>query len=151
MPSQATNYFYTIVCMGVIALMVTNAFKTQVVGLKTTSEREELKRILEAVASEATELIAFSKATNVTSQVSIHTPSLIGYRRYWVRLQSDGSGAWVEGAFGDPWEGNPDLKFELPEDVTISGTYRGGYGTLTLNCTTQGEEPSLILGRWKGG
>ncbi|MGD2141952.1 MAG: hypothetical protein PVH79_00555 [Candidatus Bathyarchaeota archaeon] len=150
MPSQATNYFYTIVAMGFIALVITNAFKAQAVGFKAISERQELNRILETVASEATELITFTEATNATSRVSLHTPNLIGNKEYWVRLHSDGSEAWVEGAFGETWEGSPDQRVELPRGVAASGIFRGGYGTLALNCTNQGGEHYLVLGRWGG-
>jgi len=55
-PSQATNYFYTIIAMAVVALMVTNAFNLSAIGIKATSERQELRRLLETVASEATEM-----------------------------------------------------------------------------------------------
>jgi hypothetical protein len=151
MPSQATSYFYTIVAMGVVALMVTNAFKIQVGGLKAVSERHELREILEAVASEATELIAFTEPTNASAKISLHTPTLIGDKEYWIRLYSDASEAWVEGAFGDPWVGSPDHRVELPRDIVASGTYRGGFGTLMMNCTIQGGEPALTLGRWESG
>ena len=151
MPSQATSYFYTIVAMGVVALMVTNAFKVQVAGLKAVSERHELREMLEAVASEATELIAFTEATNATAKMSLPTPTLIGDKEYWIRLHSDASEAWVEGAFGGPWAGHPDYRVELPRGIVASGTYRGGFGTLMMNCTIRGGEPAVALGRWEVG
>lgn len=151
MPSQATNYFYTMVAMGAIALMITNAFELHSSSLKATSERQELKRLLETVAAEATELVALTEATNATTKISMQAPQMIGNKRYWIRLVSDSSEAWVEGAFGDPWTGAPDLRIDLPWDVSASGTYKGGYGTLSLNCTLQGADPVLILGRWEGG
>jgi hypothetical protein len=151
MPSQATSYFYTIVAMGVVALMITNAFKLQVAGLKAVSERHELRELLEAVASEATELIAFTEATNATAKVSLRTPTLIGDKEYWIRLYSDASEAWVEGAFGEPWSGNPDYRVELPWGISADGTYRGGFGTLMMNCTIQGGDPTVTLGRWESG
>lgn len=151
MPSQATSYLYTIVAMGVIALMITNAFKIQVAGLKAVSDRHELREILEAVATEATELIAFTEATNATAKVSLQTPTLIGDKEYWIRLYSDTSEAWVEGAFGEPWVGNPDFRVELPRGVVASGTFRGGFGTLMMNGSIQGGDPAVTLGRWEGG
>ena len=135
MPSQATNYFYTMVAMGVIALMITNAFNLHSASLQSVSERQELKELLETVASEATELAALVEATNATTKISIHTPQMIGNKHYWIRLVSDSSEAWVEGAFGDPWTGSPEFRVDLPWDVSASGTYKGGYGTLSLNCT----------------
>ena len=151
MPSQATSYFYTIVAMGVVALMVTNAFKVQVAGLEAVSDRQALRELLEAVATEATELIAFTEATNATAKVSLRTPTLIGDKEYWIRLHSDTTEAWVEGAFGEPWAGNPDHRVELPWGVDASGTYRGGFGTLMMNCTNQSGDQTVVLARWESG
>ncbi len=151
MPSQATSYFYTIVAMGVVALMVTNAFKIQVSGLKAVSDRRELRELLDAVATVATELIAFTEATNATAKVSLQVPTLIGDKEYWIRLYSDTSEAWVEGAFGKPWAGNPDFRVELPGGVDASGTYRGGFGTLMMYSTIQGGDQTVTLTRWESG
>ena len=151
MPSQATNYFYTMVAMGVIALMITNAFNLHSTNLQAVSERQGLKELLETVAAEATELVVLTEATNATTKISIHTPQMIGKKQYWIRLVSDSSEDWVEGAFGDPWTGSPDFRVDLPWDVSASGTYKGGYGTLSLNCTIQDADSMLVLGRWESG
>ncbi|UCH57339.1 MAG: hypothetical protein JSV18_08430 [Candidatus Bathyarchaeota archaeon] len=151
MPAQATNYFYTILAMGVVALMITNAFGLHASSLKAMSERRELKEILVSVAAEVTELAALTEATNASAKVCLHMPLLIGDKSYWIRLASDADDAWVEGAFGDPWTGQPDHRVELPWNVSVSGTYKGGYGTLALNCTIQGSGLALTLGRWEGG
>jgi len=39
MPSQATNYFYTMVAMGVIAFMIAIAFEPHSSSLEAASER----------------------------------------------------------------------------------------------------------------
>ncbi len=151
MPSQATNYFYTLVAMGAVALMLTNAFEIHAEGLERTSERQEMRGILSTVASEATELVALTEATGATTKICLRLPQLIGDKRYWIRLGSDASEAWVEGAFGDPWTGDPESRIALPWNVSASGTYKGGYGTLSLNCTVQGSVTVLTLGRWEAG
>ncbi len=151
MPSQATNYFYTLVAMGVISLMLTNAFEGQVGALEVTAEKKELRRLMEAVAAEGAELMSITEATGATVKVSIETPTTMGNRQYWVRLTSDGSKAWVEGGFGDPWTGTLLREAFLPWNVSASGTYRGGYGTLSLNCTDLGSGPVLVMGRWEDG
>jgi len=151
MPSQATNYFYTLVAMGVISLMLTNAFEGQVGVLESTAEKKELRRLMEAVAAEGTELTSITESTGATVKVCIDAPTTIGSRQYWVRLRSDGSRAWVEGGFGEPWTGTLISEAYLPWNVSASGTYRGGYGTLSLNCTDQGSGPVLVMGRWEDG
>jgi hypothetical protein len=151
MPSQATNYFYTLVAMGVISLMLTNAFEGQVGVLESTAEKKELRRLMEVVAAEGTELTSITEATGATVKVCIDAPTTIGSRQYWVRLRSDGSRAWVEGGFGEPWTGTLISEAYLPWNVSASGTYRGGYGTLSLNSTDQGSGPVLVMGRWEDG
>jgi len=151
MPSQATSYFYTLVAMGAIALMLTNAFEIQASSLKSESERRELGRLLETVASEGTELVALTQTTGATTRVCIRFPTMIGTKHYWVRLKSESSGAWVEGGFGEPWVGEPKFRVELPGGISASGTYRGGYGTLSLTCELQGSRTVLTLGRWEVG
>ncbi len=151
MPSQATSYFYTLVAMGAVALMLTNAFEIQASSLKSESERRELGRLLETVASEGTELVALTQATGATTKVCVRFPTMIGTKHYWVRLKSEGSGAWVEGGFGEPWVGEPRFRVELPVGISASGTYRGGYGTLSLTCELQGSGMVLTLGRWEVG
>ncbi len=151
MPSQATNYFYTLVAMAAIALMITNAFDAHVIRLRAASEQEELRGLLEVVATEATELAALTEAAGSTVRVCLRLPQMVGYKQYWIRLVSDSSGSWVEGGFGDPWTGRLDLTVDLPFNVSATGTYKGGYGTASLNCTDQGSGPVLTLGRWEVG
>jgi hypothetical protein len=131
--------------------MLTNAFEIQASSLKSESERRELGRLLETVASEGTELVALTQATGATTRVCIRFPTMIGTKHYWVRLKSEGSGAWMEGGFGEPWVGEPRFRVELPGGISASGTYRGGYGTLSLTCELQGSGIVLTLGRWEVG
>ena len=149
MPSEVTNYFYTIIVMGTIAFIVTSAFNTHAAGIKITAETQELKNLLETVAAECAELIALTEATGATTKISMKIPVNIGEKYFWMRLRSDTSGAWIEGAFGAPLNGDPQHAVEIPGIVLVSGTYRGGYGTLSLSCTEQAEGPVLILGRWE--
>ncbi len=151
MPSEATSYFYTLVAVGVVALMLTNAFEIQASGLRNESEKLELGRLLENVASKGTELIALTEATGASARVCIKFPTMIGTKQYWIRLMSDNSDAWVEGGFGEPWTGDPKYRVELPRNVSASGTYRGGYGTFSLTCEPQYLGIVLALGRWEDG
>jgi len=151
MASEATTYFYTLIALGTVGLMVTATFQTQAVGLRTISERGELERLLEVIAAEGTELIALTEAGGASAKVSLHLPRTVGDKRWWARLVSDSSGAWVEGAFGTAWEGRPELNVDLPWNISASGTYEGGVGTLSLACEAQGSEIVLTLSSWEAG
>jgi hypothetical protein len=149
MPSQATNYFYTMVAMGAVALMLTGAFEIHSAKLRAVSEGRELEKLLETIAAEAIEMIALVEATNATIKITIHTPQSFGHERYWIRLVSDSSESWIEGNFVDNWTGSPDFRVDLPNSVSASGIYEGGYGTLCLNCMIQGADIMLTIGRWE--
>jgi len=149
MPSQATNYFYTLAAMGVVALIITNVFELQVNQIEASAERLELLEILEAIAAESTELITLTESTGSSTKIAVHMPQRIGDKQYWVRLRTSHEGSWVEGGFGEPWTGIPDLRVYLPWNTTSTGTYKGGYGNLSLNCTVDAGEPYLILNRWE--
>ncbi len=151
MPSEATSYFYTLMAVGAVALILTSSFEIQASVLRSESERLELGRLLEAVASEGTELVALNEATGATTRVCIRLPTMIGVKHYWIRLRSDNSSAWVEGGFGEPWAGEPSYRVELSKGVSASGTYRGGYGTLSLTSEPQGLGVVLVLSMWEDG
>lgn len=147
MPSQATNYFHTILAMGAVALLTTYSVQTHANNLRMTAENGRLEKFIETVASEATELMALVKSTNSSFVVRLHTPTLIGTKRYWIRLASEESKVWIEGALGNPRIGMPDLRVFLPLNASTSGTYQGENGTLLLNCSIQGSTLQLTLGR----
>lgn len=149
MTSVVTTYFYTLLAMGAIGLMLTATFQAHTSSLHVVSERQELRGLLENIASEGTELIALTEATNASVRVCLRLPRAIGNRLWWARLVSDPTGTWIEGAFGSPWAGRPESRVDLPMNVTASGTYEGGVGTLALTCSKVGGDISLILGAWE--
>ena len=151
MVSEATTYFYTLLALGAVGLILTAAFQAHAGSLQAVSERQELKRLLETIASEGTELIALTEATNASAKVCLRLPGTIGNRLWWARLVSDSTDAWVEGAFATSWEGLPEWRVDLPYNVSASGTYEGGVGTLSLTCAAQGSEIVLTLSSWEAG
>ena len=149
MPSQATNYFYTLAAMGVIALVVTSVFNVNVHRVKLVAERKQLIRILDAVAAECTELVTLTESTGASAEVTLNLPSRIGDNHYWIRLRTSEAGSLLVGGFGEPWDGVPEQKVYLPWNTTASGVYRGDYGSPSLNCTLSSGSPILTLDRWK--
>jgi hypothetical protein len=133
--------------MGAVALLTTYSVQTHASNLRMTAENERLEKFIETVASEATELMALVKSTNSSFVVRLHTPTLIGTKRYWIRLTSEESKVWIEGALGSPRIEIPDLRVFLPLNASTSGTYQSENGTLLLNCSIQDSTLQLTLGR----
>lgn len=151
MASEATTYFYTLLALGAVGLMLTATFQVHAGSLQAISERQELKRLLETIASEGTELIALTEATGASAKVCLHLPQTVGNRLWWARLVSDSTGTWVEGAFGKSWEGRTEWRVELLQNVSASGTYEGGVGTLSLTCEMQDSGIVLTMSSWEAG
>jgi len=149
MASEATSYFYTLLALGAVGFILTATFQVRTSSIKAVSEKQELERILEAITSEGTELIALVDATNSSVRVILQLPNTVGERFWWARLMSDSTGAWVEGAFGEVREDHPELGFKLPSNVSASGTYIGGVGTPALICERQGAKIKLTLTSWE--
>ena len=151
MTSVTTSYFYTLIALGSIGLLVTATFQAQTVSLRNFSEIMELERLLQTIAAEGTELIALTEAKGASTRVLLHLPQKVGESKWWARLVSDNSSAWVEGAFGTIWDGRPELRVDLPWNVSASGSYEGGVGTLSLACEVQGSDIILTLNSWEAG
>lgn len=147
MPSQATNYFYTLIAMSVIALIITNIFELQINQIEAIAERKELLEILETIVTESTELITLTEITGSSTTLALNLPQSIGNKYYWLRIRNL-EGSWVEGGFGEPWTETVELRVYLPWNTTSTGTYRGGYGKLSLSCKIQAGEPLLTLNTW---
>ena len=151
MTSSTTTYFYTLIALGSIGLLVTATFQAQTVSLRNFSERMELERLLQTIAAECTELIALTEAKSASTRVLLHMPQTVGESKWWVRLDSDKYSAWVEGAFGTIGEGRPELRVDLPWNISASGAYEGGVGTLYLACEVKGSDIILTLNSWEAG
>jgi hypothetical protein len=151
MSIQATNYFYTLLAIGAIALMLANSFQNHADGIQEASERMALKCILDQVASKCTEMISLAETKGASTDIYLRMPNTIGNQRYWVGFSSDSSGSWVEGGFGEPFDGDTQCRRELPWNITASGTYRGGYGIMSINCSIQITELVITLSTLRVG
>jgi len=151
MPSTSTSYYYTLLSLAAVGTLLLCSFQVYDSQVRGASETVALKRVLETVAVEGCELLSLTSSANSSAQVLIHLPDRIGERRYWVRLRSDASRVWVEGGFGEEWDGEPECRVYLPSGVSVSGSYAGEEGTLKLRCYASGATLHLEMSVEKGG
>ena len=144
MPSIVPSYFYTFFALMIVGTLLIYTFSAFAVSVRQDVEKEQLKNLLEYVATESCELISTATANNSTITVRLNMPSLVGNQMYWVQLRNDSSLAWVEGGFGT----NPvqtELHVFLPGIVSASGQYIGGYGIAVLECQVNGTTTCLNI------
>jgi len=144
MPSTVPSYLYTFFALAIVGTLLICTFGSFSVSVRRAPENEQLKNLLEQVASKSCELISLVVANNSTVNTSLNLPSTIGDKRYWIRLGNDTSSAWVEGGLGDV-PSQTENRVYLPGLPQASGLYVSGNGSARLECYMNGSTLSLRL------
>lgn len=144
MPSIIPSYVYTFFALSVVGTLLICTFSAFAVSVKQDVETEQLKNLLEYMATESCELISTTTTNNSTVTVRLLLPSRIGEKRYWIQFRNDSSSAWIEGGLGtSPVQ--TALTIFVPGVVAASGLYTSGYGFAELECQVQGTVTFLNL------
>ncbi|MCW4055459.1 MAG: hypothetical protein NWE82_01600 [Candidatus Bathyarchaeota archaeon] len=149
MPAIASSYIYAFFALISVSSILISAFAAYAATLRTIPETEQLQNLLEFVAAEGCELVALTSTTNSTSRATIQLPSSIGSKQYWVRLGSESTKAWVEGALGEIHEGSVVDRVYLPRAISVSGNYSSSYGPGVLECYMDAATVNLRLSTWR--
>ena len=149
MPAIAPSYIYAFFALIIVSSILISSFATYTSTLRAIPEMEQLENLLNHIASKGYELITLTTATNSTSEAVLQLPSTIGIKQYWIRLSSESSKAWVEGALGDIHKSNMQNRVYLPKTVSASGNYSSSHGPASLECKMIGFTISLHLKTWK--
>lgn len=149
MPTIAPSYIYAFFALIAVSSILISSFSAYASTLRTIPEMEQLENLLNHVASRGYELITLTTATNSSSEAALQLPAAIGNKQYWLRLRSESSKAWVEGALGSMHAGSVTNRVYLPKTVSASGNYSSGYGSAVLECYVNGSAISLHLSPWR--
>jgi hypothetical protein len=149
MPAIAPSYIYAFFALISVSSILISSFAAYATTLRTIPEMEQLRNLLEFVAAKGCELVALTAATNSTSKATIQLPSSIGSKQYWIRLESDSTKAWVEGALGEIHEGRVVDRIYLPKAISVSGNYSSSYGPGVLECYMDVSTVHLRLSTWR--
>ena len=100
-------------------------------NVKAEAEKQQLTNIANYVAAKSTQILACASQENITKSIQIDVPQLIGNQRYWIQLQNNTAGAWIEAGFGtDPT--TSEKKALIPSEAAASGYYISGSGPAFL-------------------
>jgi hypothetical protein len=149
LPALAPSYIYAFFALVAVSSILVSSYATYTTTLRTILEVEQLKNLLNHVASKGYELAALTAATNSTLEASLQLPTTIGNKQYWIRLRNEGSKAWVEGALGTIHTGNITNRVYLPKTVVAMGNYSSGYGPVLLKSYLDGTSITLSLSSWR--
>jgi hypothetical protein len=149
LPTLAPSYIYAFFALVAVSSILISSYAAYTAALRTIPEIEQLKNLLNYVASKGYELTALTAATNSTLEATLQLPTSIGNRQYWIRLQNGGSEAWVEGALGTIHAGNITNRVYLPKTVVSIGNYSSGYGPVLLESYLDGATITLRLSSWR--
>ena len=148
MPSDSTDFLYSLLALSMVGIILTAALSSYGGLLKQSSEEKQLEDALKKVGSKAAYALMLLTENNATLSLNFKMPHKIGDRYYWIRIANDSSSSWVEGGFGlESRTGDQEYRIYLPRKVYASGTFESRYETARLNCSLVNSAPRIILGR----
>ena len=148
MPSVASNYLYSFIALLCVGMTLTFSFAMYITPIRTQSEAYRLRETLNLLASTVEEAIILVAEHNSTFSTTLHLPSRIGEREYWLRVNNDTNHIWLEGAFGQiitaPTE---EYRVYLPQSITASGSFESKYQLLAITCQIENAIPNITFQR----
>jgi len=138
--------FFALISVSSILISSYVAYATT---LRTIPEIKQMRNLLEFVAAKGCELVALTSTTNATSKATLQLPSSIGSKQYWIRLESESTNSWVEGALGEIHASRVADHIFLPKAISASGNYSSNYGPGILECYIDASGINLRLAIWR--
>jgi hypothetical protein len=144
MPSIIPSYLYSIFAALLVGAIIVYSCSLSTMNIKNQALTQQLTNIDEYVATQSLLLISHTTENSQNTTQTIDIPPQIGNERFWVRMASDSSGAWVESGYGtNVTQSGPQVN--IPAQVTASGTFISGSGRAVLCCYFENQTLNLIL------
>ena len=145
MPSNIPSYVYSLFAALIVGTIIVSSISISMANMKNKAENQQLNNIDEYVATQSMNLIVHvMQAQNQNSSQLLEIPSQIGNQRFWICIENDSSGAWVQAGFGTTVNLSQP-RFSIPAQVEASGIFVSGSGRACLQCSFQNQSVSLTL------
>ena len=131
MPSIIPSYIYTLFASIIVGTLVIAMCGLTVAEVKAEAEKQQLSNIADYIAAKSINLASAIPTDSLTTKVSLDVPPLIGNQRYWIQIQNDSSGVWVEAGFGATPKSSLQKAY-IPSEATAAGFYISGSGPAFL-------------------
>jgi hypothetical protein len=144
LPSIIPSYVYTLFACIIVGTILIGASTLSSINVKNEADMQELKNIADYVASTSFELVSSTETNNLTANLTLTIPAVVGNQRYWIQLDNDSFRSWVNIGFGTiPQQGGQRTYIRFK--VAASGDYVSGAGTPVLRCYNNESAPCLKL------
>ncbi len=101
MPSNIPSYVYSLFAALIVGTIIVSSISISMANMKNKAENQQLNNIDEYVATQSLNLLTHVvQAQNQNSSQLLEIPSQIGNQRFWICIENDSSGAWVQTGFG---------------------------------------------------
>ena len=144
MPTIIPSYVYSLFAALIVGVIVVSAVSLCMVNVKNEAAQQELKNINEYVATQSLTLLSHTTQNTQNSTLHLQIPTDIGNQRFYVKISSDSSGAWVESGFATNATSTQG-RVNLPAQVEASGTFVSDSGRALLVCHFENNVASLTL------
>jgi hypothetical protein len=143
--SSYLNSFIALLCVG---MTLTFSFAMFITPIRSQSEVYRLHETLNLLAGTIDEAVTSVVEHNSTFSTVLRLPSRIGDREYWLRLDTDTTQTWVEGAFGQMTSNSNEVyRVYLPQTLAASGSFEGKYQLVVITCQLNNAIPIITLQR----
>ena len=144
MPSIIPGYVYSIFAALIVGAIIVYVCGISTLNVKNEANNQQLKNIDAYVATQSLKVLSQTTENNQNSTQFLEIPSSIGNQRFWIRIDSDSSGAWIESGFGTIVSSkNPQIT--IPAKVDASGYFISGSGRAKLQCHFENQTVTLTL------
>jgi len=144
-PAITPAHLYTFFAMIAVCSLLIFSFTAYANALRLTSERVQLKNLMNQLAAKCTELLTLASSANASAEAYLEMPVAIGEKQYWLQLRSISSKAWIEGGLGARHIEEAELQVCFPSEAEASGYYLSGYGSASLKCYLENGIPKILL------
>lgn len=141
MPAIIPSYVYSLFAALIVGTIVVFTCSVSTISIRNEADIQQLTNISQYIATQGLALVA---QTNQNSTQFLELPSQIGNQRYWVRLTSGSSGAWVESGFG-VIANQTQFRINMPAGVSASGVVISGSGRALMQCVVEEQVVTLKL------
>ncbi len=144
MPSIIPGYVYSIFAALIVGAIIVYACSIATLNVKNQASTQQLKNIDEYVATQSLTLLSHTTVDNQNTTQFLDIPSSIGNQRFWISINNDSSGAWVESGFGTT-VCSSNFQMSIPANVAVSGLFISGSGRAKLQCAFENQIATLTL------